>query len=1002
MKIIKSNNFIDAEIGAIKQIVPNSFSDKYIVITPDRYSLSLEKNIFQILNVESLFNVKVMGIAKFAKSILSQKGIEKESVSDLGTLILIRLAIIRKQSELKCFKEVNFGVCEQIKNTISQFKSACISPFEKFQVNEENLKIKLDDIFLIYNEYEKLLNGRLDSAGVLNELDNALGDIKLKDTTVLFVGFDSLTNQGMTILTRLNEVAKGVVVALTQPFLQANAYVYENDLWNKIKALNTELNVIEIPCSLQTESRQILENLFAYKVDKYSTNNIALWQASDMEEEVKMVARKIKELLTCGYRYKDIQIAVAGLDKYSAYIEKIFSRLNFSYYLDNNIVLKELFPIKFIFIILNLFLYNFKKEDLISYILSPFCECENKSDLINQIYKYDINANIKFIKDNFEKLSKLLNIYKNCKNYIDFLENIINIYEFKEKIINFSNAYAKNNEIKQEKIYIQLYDKIISIIDNLKTMGVNETLSDFIKILDIAFSSQKISTVPASVDNIVVIDATSGFIPKNKILFVIGATESDLPNYLSDCGVLTDKDIERIEIGKSIEPTIKMINRRNKFKLLSVMSAFDEKLFVSYPLFDNGEKQNLPSSVIKSLQKIFENNGQGLHLLSDKYIQTGEELSKQALQLAYLSIDGQDVEFDGFNDIVNKSLIDLMEYGKKEDVYTKKLIDKKLKVTQIETYLSCPFKHFCSYKLNLKEKVLSDITPADIGNFIHKFLENVIFDVKNVNFDEVISKIFKEDKFYKFNLKKNLPNKENIIKEMKSLLEFLSETYLNSSFVPYLCEKKIKYQIDTKNNQYNLVGVVDRIDKYKDYFRIVDYKTGGKDLGNFEELYYGEKLQLFLYLKFVEKETNLIPVGVFYLKIKNNEKDKKLNGFYVDNQEILKAFDNTLTFENPTSRIIKGLKIKTNKENIKDGIIEYSSSALSWQTFNNMKKYAESITVKAIEEMEQGNIKPSPLGEEACKFCKFGAICKITQEDEMRKKQYKIKKDFFESEDKDD
>ena len=404
MKIIKSNNFIDAEIGAIKQIVPNSFSDKYIVITPDRYSLSLEKNIFQILNVESLFNVKVMGIAKFAKSILSQKGIEKESVSDLGTLILIRLAIIRKQSKLKCFKEVNFGVCEQIKNTISQFKSACISPFEKFQVNEENLKVKLDDIFLIYNEYEKLLNGRLDSAGVLNELDNALGDIKLKDTTVLFVGFDSLTNQGMTILTRLNEVAKEVVVALTQPFLQANAYVYENDLWNKIKALNTELNVIEIPCSLQTESRQILENLFAYKVDKYNTNNIALWQASDMEEEVKMVARKIKELLTCGYRYKDIQIAVAGLDKYSAYIEKIFSRLNFSYYLDNNIVLKELFPIKFIFIILNLFLYNFKKEDLISYILSPFCECENKSDLINQIYKYDINANIKFIKDNFVKL----------------------------------------------------------------------------------------------------------------------------------------------------------------------------------------------------------------------------------------------------------------------------------------------------------------------------------------------------------------------------------------------------------------------------------------------------------------------------------------------------------------------------------------------------------------------------------------------------------------------
>ena len=66
MKIIKANNFIDAEIGAIKEIVPNSLHEKYIVITPDRYSLNLEKNIFEILNVDSLFNVSVMGISRFA------------------------------------------------------------------------------------------------------------------------------------------------------------------------------------------------------------------------------------------------------------------------------------------------------------------------------------------------------------------------------------------------------------------------------------------------------------------------------------------------------------------------------------------------------------------------------------------------------------------------------------------------------------------------------------------------------------------------------------------------------------------------------------------------------------------------------------------------------------------------------------------------------------------------------------------------------------------------
>ncbi len=999
MKIIKSNNFIDSEIGAIKQIVPNVFSENFIVITPDRYSMSLEKNIFEVLNQEAMFNVKVMGISKFAKSILSKCGIEKEVVSDLGTFILIRLAIIRKQSELKCFKEINFGVCEQIKNTISQLKSADVSLNDNFSVNDENLRTKLNDIFIIYSEYEKLLNGKLDSAGILNELERALQYVNLKDTTVLFVGFDSLTNQGMTILNNLNDVAKEVVVSVVQPFLQANAFVYENDLWNKIKKLNTQLNVVEIPCSLKDERRHILENLFSYKSEKFSSDKIELWQASGVEEEIKMVARKIKQLLFSGYRYKDIQIAVAGLEKYSPLIEKVFNRLQFSYYLDNNIVLKDLFPIKFLFNIFNLFLHNFKREDLINYILSPMSECENKNDLIEQINKYDINS--KFINKNFGILSTLLKIFKESNNYLEFLEKIIDLYNFKEKIMFFADEFAKKGKLKQEKVFIQLYDKILSIIEVLKTMGVDEALPDFIKILDTAFSSQKISTVPASVDNILISDATSGFFTNTKFLFVIGATESNLPYYISDCGVLTDRDIEKIKIKHSIEPTIKMINRRNKFKLLSVLTAFNEKLFVSYPLFDNSEKQNLPSSIIKSLQNIFNCDGESLQLVNDLYIKTGEGLKEQANKLAYLSIDGQDVEFEGFSDIVKNSLKDLVVGKVKDDIFTKKLLDNKIKVTQLETYLSCPFKHFCSYKLNLKEKITSDITPADVGNFIHRFLEIVIFNLQNVDFDRLIAKIFKEEKFYKFNLKKNLSNKENIIKEMKSLLEFLCETYSNSSFIPYFCEKKLTYKIDTQNNSYNLVGIVDRIDKYKNYFRIVDYKTGGKDLGDFKELYYGQKLQLFLYLKFVEKELNLIPVGVFYLKIKNNEKDKKLNGFYIENDEILQAFDKTLTFDNPISRVVKGLKIKVNQSNIKNGVIEYSSSGLNQVTFDNMKDYAEKISIKAIEEMEDGNITPSPF-EEACKFCKFGALCKISQEDLIRKEQYKIKKDFFESEDKND
>ena len=46
-----------------------------------------------------------------------------------------------------------------------------------------------------------------------------------------------------------------------------------------------------------------------------------------------------------------------------------------------------------------------------------------------------------------------------------------------------------------------------------------------------------------------------------------------------------------------------------------------------------------------------------------------------------------------------------------------------------------------------------------------------------------------------------------------------------SDFKPIYTEKMIKNTI--KN--LNFVGFVDRIDKYKNYFRIIDYKTGKAD-----------------------------------------------------------------------------------------------------------------------------------------------------------------------------
>ena len=998
MKIIKANNFIDAEIGAIKEIVPNSLHEKYIVITPDRYSLNLEKNIFEILNVDSLFNVSVMGISRFAKKILSSLDETKENISSLGMLILVRLAITRVQSKLTCFKNINFGLCEEIKNTISQLKSAGIAYDSAFEVKSPSLKAKLDDIFLIYKEYETLLNGRLDAASLLDELELKLENVDFSNTTVMFVGFDSLTKQGTNILAKMSKLAKETVICVVEPFLQPNSYVYERDLMQKLTLLNEPMNILELSCSLENENRHILENLFAFKPTTIESENVKIYSAPNIETEVIMLARKIKSLIAHGVRYKNINVAVNNLQTYAPFIERIFSLHNFSYYIDDSTNLINLFPIKFIFNILNLFLKNFKKEDLISYILSPLSEIENKDEKISEILKYDIDCNKKYVEENFANLKALINKFKNYKNYIEFIENILKIYNFEEKLSFFAENFKNNNQIKLEKTFLQIYEKIINVLETFKAFNVNENLTDFIKILETAFSSQKISTVPASVDNIVISDATSGFFSKEDYMFVLGATDS-LPNFISDCGVITDKDIDEIKIRAKIEPTVRMINRRNKFKMLSVFTAFNKKLIVSYPEVALDEKKNLPSSIIKDLRSMFTRFGEPLKVLMDDFIEAGQSLPAQARYLAYLSIDGKELpaNLENFNPIVKGTFLGLEPKIVVDDKISEPILSNKIRVTEIETYFSCPFKRFVTYNLKLKEPLKPELTPADVGNFVHAYLEKIIFNLQDVDASKVLNELFKEKRFYKFSLKRNRPNKEILIKEMENLTKFLLETQNISNFKPILCEKKVNLKISTKNNSYNLVGIIDRIDTYDKYFRIIDYKTGGKDLGGYPELYYGEKLQLFLYLKSAEKELNLIPCGVFYFKIKNNEKEQKLNGFYIDDFNVLRALDTTLSFDHPSSDIVKSLKIKTNKENRESGIIEYYSTGISSKILENLTGYAENITVQALEELEQNAYQPKPT-DSACNFCKYGAICKFSAKEPNRRREYKIDKKFFNGE----
>lgn len=195
-----------------------------------------------------------------------------------------------------------------------------------------------------------------------------------------------------------------------------------------------------------------------------------------------------------------------------------------------------------------------------------------------------------------------------------------------------------------------------------------------------------------------------------------------------------------------------------------------------------------------------------------------------------------------------------------------------------------------------------------------------------------------------------------------------------------------------------LKGKIDRVDFYENHFRIIDYKSGNAD-ASFAELYYGKKLQLFLYALAIKNATGKELSGTFYLPITNamekanaEEELYKLTGFYTDNEDIIPAYDTSLQPEQK-SRFV-------NMSLTKDGkLSKRSNKVVSQNEMLQMLEYSKQVSIGALSEIEQGKFKASPLKldgtHNACSYCPYLSLCsKSTNNIEFRD-VYKVEKQSF-------
>ncbi len=1051
-----------ALINRLKQNRAKSWTGEddvqHVFIVPDRMSVLMEKLIFESLDIASTVDIEVLTLSRLANKIFNDKTI----VSKTTSCMILQKLLRQNKDKLLCFnKNQDNDLAEEIYGTIAQFKS-CKVAFDEVEVvaGDDLLKNKLHDIALLYKEYQKALQQK----GLLDSLDrlNLFCDENMKNyakNKIFYVAdFDGFTFQGYEIVAILSRVAKEFNIGVCMTDME-NSHIYNEKYLSHILPILEPFNSYNCIENNQNQIKFLQDNLFNFSpmTLKIKDSVVQLFEGANFEEELVFCASKIKQLVIDGGTLGQINVAIPNLQDRASEIKNVFDKYGFSYFLDLQEAYKNSLFVRFVKSAVEMLQDNFSLLSTLQFLRNPLANLDKSrlDDYEDYALFYNLNdyfeiktskhENNKFY-ENFDKVRNVL-FDKTTKfkekidsatcfqNYIDSFLQLFEDFNIENRLDEMIIALSKSN-IRQAKLFEQYYDEMMELLQNITiSLGDEECdLRTFFVTLMSGINQVKLSTTPLSIDTVFVGDASASFFEKRDNMFVLSMCEDDFPKKTSDTGIILDKDIELLNERYKLEPTIMDINKKERFKAYELVLNTSNRLFLSYNfekgfmskiyediskmfVLEKGVKfENLPILNIATLDFLQKNNCKRVaktNLIQEvRGIYDGQKKEDKNVSTLYktLKIDG--FSFDNF-EYKNKILL-------KNKLFFK---NKKVSVSQIESFMSCPFLHFVRYSLRLKDKQQGDFDALNIGLIMHevacKLLSSYALPMEEEKLEKIIKKLFEtiisQDKFDA--LKGNSQNKtllRNLKKEVARFALVLNYGAKKSKFVPTYFEQRFdnknvikSLSFDKKGEKINLVGQVDRIDiltlkEDEKYFRIIDYKTGDVDR-SLTELFFGKKIQLDAYKKVVERSLEIPCAGEYYFPIKSTFVDDKktffesykLRGSTLKDDKIVCASDVDLE-QNRKSDLIE-VKLKGETD------LDYSgySKLSTKKEFDNFSNYAISLIDKAIEDICVGDITPSPLvlgAFDICKNCRYAGLCRFDKNCGNYKRTPKIKvdKDNFE------
>lgn len=632
---------------------------KVYIITPEQFSFTAEKNLMETCGKKAVVDSEVITFGRMSYRIINEiGGINNSPITNCGKAMLLT-SIMEKQKENLNFLGKTDKNLEIVIRMITELKKNNVTSNllnESINNVEDNyLKLKLKDINLLYNSFNKeIVNKYLDDDDLLSLVkDKIKQSTMFRDAYIYIDEFAGFTKQEYSIIEEILQVSKEVNVTMCTDSLEKSIYE-ENDVFNpnkntifKLKdiAINNNINILE-PVELNQiyrfkskELKYLSENLYSIKNEKYieKPKDIKLFLANNSYSEIENIANNIIELVRDeGYKYKDISIITKEIDEYSSLIKSIFHKYNIPVFIDEKKDLNQNSLVKYIISVLDIFSRSWNLEAIINYLKTGFISGVTNDDIYvleNYCKKYGITGFKKFttewniVTDGKEDIQKLNNIrVKVVKPLINFKEVIgknktvkditksmylfLEANNINEILLDKINQLNSNGNIDLANVYSTSWNLLIDILDELVLILGDERISfeNYTNLLKVGFNNSSLGKIPSTLDEVIVGDVDRTRSGKKKSIFIIGLNDGKFPSVNKNEGFINDE--ERIylkETGIELAKTTKEQIYDENFNIYKAFSVAEEKLYLSYSASDNDGKGLRKSVLINKIKKIFPN-----------------------------------------------------------------------------------------------------------------------------------------------------------------------------------------------------------------------------------------------------------------------------------------------------------------------------------------------------------------------------------------------------------